>query len=265
MAPPIAGLQLAIPPSWRPPRSIPRSHARTERHCYKGPSTLVTMAGAVRFESGSFRPLTAAAPRRPRSRPGDPGCRCPGWPARAGPAAASRPAGSARASPRGPARRPSTASLSAPARPGLAPGAGDREERHERDALLAAGAQQLVVPSGRELDAEPVLHADHRRDRPEPRPGAAGLIAGQAQMADQPGVAQLGQRAEVLGDRVRCRTDAQVHHVEVVAAELAQVLLDLAAQLFRPGPGQPLPRRVAARPDLGGDDQVVGVGGERAC
>ena len=58
-------------------------------------------------------------------------------------------------------------------------------------------------------------------------------------------------------------SDAQVHHVEVVAAELAQVLLDLAAQLLRGGLRQPLARRVAARPDLGGDDEVVRVRGER--
>ena len=55
-------------------------------------------------------------------------------------------------------------------------------------------------------------------------------------MADEPGVAQLGQRAEVLGDRVGAARRAQVDHVEVVAAELAQVLLDLAAQLVRPWP-----------------------------
>ena len=61
-------------------------------------------------------------------------------------------------------------------------------------------------------------------------------------MADQPGVAQVGQRAEVLGDRALAE-GAQVHHVEVVAAELAQVLLDLAAQLLGPRPGQPLPGR----------------------
>ena len=82
-------------------------------------------------------------------------------------------------------------------------------------------------------------------------------------MADQPGVAQVGQRAEVLGDRVQ-PGQAQVHHVEMVAAELAQVLLDLAAQLVRGGLGQPVAGRIPARADLGGDDQVVGVGGQRA-
>lgn len=47
-------------------------------------------------------------------------------------------------------------------------------------------------------------------------------------MADEPGVAELGQCAEALGDRIRS-DDAQVHHIEVIPAELAQVLLDLAA------------------------------------
>jgi len=53
----------------------------------------------------------------------------------------------------------------------------------------------------------------------------------------------------MLGDRFD-RVGAQVHQVEVVTAQLAQVLLDLAAQLTRPGPGQPLTRRIAARPTL---------------
>ena len=52
-------------------------------------------------------------------------------------------------------------------------------------------------------------------------------------MADQPGVAQPGQRAEVRSEWRPARP--QVDHVEVVAAELAQVLLDLAAQLLGRG------------------------------
>lgn len=80
-------------------------------------------------------------------------------------------------------------------------------------------------------------------------------------MADEPGLAQVGQCAEALGDRI-VADDAQVDHVEVVAAELAQVLLDLAAQLSRGGMGEPLARRVPAGSDLGGDDEVVRVGGQ---
>jgi len=51
---------------------------------------------------------------------------------------------------------------------------------------------------------------------------------------------------------------AQVDHVEVVAAELAQVLLDLAAELVRPGQRQPGAGGIPAGADLGDDDQVVG-------
>ena len=85
-----------------------------------------------------------------------------------------------------------------------------------------------------------------RQDRGDHRGDGLGLgqvrwpDAGDAQLADQPGVAQLGQRAEMLGDRIG-GVGAEVHQVEVVAAELAQVLLDLAAQLPGGGPGQPPP------------------------
>lgn len=82
------------------------------------------------------------------------------------------------------------------------------------------------------VDAVPVLHADHRGD---------GLCLGQvfrcdagdSEVADQPRLAQLGQRAEVLGDGLLAH-DAQVDDVEVVAAQLAQVLLDLTAQFVGP-------------------------------
>jgi hypothetical protein len=85
---------------------------------------------------------------------------------------------------------------------------------------------------------------------------------GYPEVADQADVAQLGQRTEVPGDRVQ-PGQAQVYQVQVIAAELAQVLLDLPAQLGRGGLVQPLAGRVPARADLGGDDQVVGVGGQR--
>ena len=61
---------------------------------------------------------------------------------------------------------------------------------------------------------------------------------------------------------VERRADAQVDDVEVVEAELADVLLDLAAQLLGPGRRQPVAGRVAAGADLGGDHEVVGVGRE---
>lgn len=114
--------------------------------------------------------------------------------------------------------------------------------------------------SGPHADAVHVLYADHRCD------GLGlgevfGADVGDAQVADEPGVAQSGQCAETFGDRIGS-DDAQVHHVEVVTAELAQVLLDLAAQLLRGGMGQPFTRRVPARPDLGGDDEIIRVGGQ---
>jgi len=122
--------------------------------------------------------------------------------------------------------------------------AGDREVGHERDALLAAAAQEVVGVPAMGVDAVAVLHADHRGD------GLGlgqvrGPDAGDTQLADQPGVAQLGQRAEMLGDRIG-GVGAEIHQIEVIAAELAQVLLDLAAQLPGGGPGQPRTGRIAA-------------------
>ena len=142
-------------------------------------------------------------------------------------------------------------------RTSLAPGSGDGEERDERHALLAAGAQELVLP-GAVAEAVRVLHAYHRRDLL----GLGQVLragVGYPEVADQADIAQLGQRAEVPGDRVQ-PGQAQVYQVQVIAAELAQVLLDLPAQLGGGGLVQPLAGRVPARADLGGDDQVVGVG-----
>ena len=50
-------------------------------------------------------------------------------------------------------------------------------------------------------------------------------------MADQPGGTQRGERGEMLADRraLGAARDAQVDHVEVISAELAQVLLHLPA------------------------------------
>lgn len=112
---------------------------------------------------------------------------------------------------------------------------------------------------GRRPGAEGVLHADHRR-----LGELRGSDVGQAEVADETGVAQGGQGGEVPGDRAGpvAGRDAEVDHVQVVAAQPAQVLLDLAAELPGGGPG-PLAGRGAARPDLGGDDQIVRVGGER--
>jgi hypothetical protein len=58
-----------------------------------------------------------------------------------------------------------------------------------RDALLAAGAQHVVGARAPRVEAVAVLHAGHRRD------GlglgqATWLACGQAQVPDQPGVAQ---------------------------------------------------------------------------
>lgn len=135
--------------------------------------------------------------------------------------------------------------------------AGDGEERDEGDALLAADPQHFVAAGVVEIEPEAVLHAHHRRD-------GAGLLevarlhVGEAEVADQSLLAQFGERAEVLGDGVLAHP-AQVHHVQVVAAELTQVLLDVAAQVVGARGGAPLPRAVPERPDLRDDDQIVRV------
>lgn len=72
-----------------------------------------------------------------------------------------------------------------------------------------------------------------------------GLDAGDAEVPDQAGVAQLGEHSEVFGDRVLTHT-AEVHQVQVVAAELMRVLLDVGAQLIRPGGVAPLPAQYSS-------------------
>ena len=89
-----------------------------------------------------------------------------------------------------------------------------------------------------------------------------GLDVGDAEVADQACLAQLCESTEVLGYRLLAHP-AQVDEVEVVSAELAQVLLHMTAQILRTGRGAPLPRVVAVRADLGGDEQIVRVRGER--
>ncbi len=202
---------------------------------------------ARRPGAGPARRRTAAAPRRPRSRlEMSPDSRCPGIASTWGPL---------------------------PERPGQPDLRGGRAVRAGHVEHLRVSPPWSPPPPAR----RPRWRRTARRRCPAPRTGAAapaprpgapmpngfcthttgamarasarcsGRRVGQPQVADQPGVAEVGQRAEVVGDRARrcaARRDAQVHHVEVVAAELAQVLLDLAAQLLRRGPP---PRRPTGR------------------
>ena len=78
------------------------------------------------------------------------------------------------------------------------------------------------------IEAEAVLDADDRGDGLR-LVQLADADVRDAEVPDQARGPQVGQRAEVIGDGVQSRIAAQVDHVEVVAAELAQVLLDLAA------------------------------------
>jgi len=138
----------------------------------------------------------------------------------------------------------------------------DREKRHEGDALLAAAVQQAGGIRAPGVEAVVVLDADHWRDGLGLRQ-MLRLDAGDTQVSDQPGITEVSQGAEVVGNRV-IPAPAQVDDVEVIAAELPQVLLDLAAQLLGRGHGQPLPRRIPSRSDLGHDDQVIWIRCQRA-
>jgi hypothetical protein len=102
-------------------------------------------------------------------------------------------------------------------------------------------------------EAVVVLDADHRRDR-QRRREVGWLDAGDAEMPNQSRVAQLSQGADVLGYRRHGRHAPQVRHVEMIAAKLAEVLLNLAAKLVGPGGVHPVTRRIPARSDLGDDD-----------
>jgi hypothetical protein len=67
---------------------------------------------------------------------------------------------------------------------------------------------------------------------------------------------------EVLVDRLADRQRAQVHQVEMIAAELPQVLLHLAAEVVRPRHPLHHALRVPPGSHLGGDHQAVRVGRE---
>src|SRR5690606_39932682 len=87
-------------------------------------------------------------------------------------------------------------------------------------------------------DVVPVLDHDDRGDRL--RLGhLGGVDDGQPQVLDLALLAQLGERAERLGERagdgrvaVGTATEAQVHDVERLDPEGPQVRLDLGAQLL---------------------------------
>lgn len=82
-------------------------------------------------------------------------------------------------------------------------------------------------------------------------------------MPDQPSVAQLSEGAEMLGHRLHVLLATEVDHIEVISAELAEVLLDLAAKVIGPSRGPQLAGPIPARPNLGDDDQVVRVRRQR--
>ena len=117
-------------------------------------------------------------------------------------------------------------------RPAPAPGSGDGEERHERHALLAAGAQELVLPGG---------DGPGRSEFCTHTTGAICLGLGQVLRAGRwirPRW-RISPASRSSASAPKCSAiesspvQAQVHQVQAVAAELAQVLLDLPAQLGR--------------------------------
>ena len=98
--------------------------------------------GAI--QAGPAQPARSAARRPLRWRTGGPGCLCPGWPARAARAAASTSAGPVRQSSRASAMA-AISSLSVPLGPAWRPAPAIAKIGHERDTLLAADAQELVI------------------------------------------------------------------------------------------------------------------------
>lgn len=124
----------------------------------------------------------------------------------------------------------------------------DRVERYERDALFTADTEHVVGGGVRAAQSVLVLDADHRCDRLGLRE-VPGFDGGDPEMPDEPGLAQLGQRAEVLGDGVLPHP-AQIDDIEMVAAQLPQVLLDMAAQLVGARGRAPLPEYSRCGPTL---------------
>ena len=143
----------------------------------------------------------------------------------------------------------------------MSSGAGDREERHERDALLAAcprSSRDSGRRSGRlyafcTRTTGATACASARCSGPTPEMPRCRISPASRSSASAPKCLLSTPR----------RLPSVIHHVQVIAPELAQVLLNLAAQLIGPRRVGPATPRIPARPDLGDDDQVVWVGRQR--
>ena len=137
-----------------------------------------------------------------------------------------------------------------------------REERHVGDPVRRQCIDQRVVGAVREVIL--VLHADDRGDPARLRHLRCGHVA-DAQMADQPFLAEAGKRLERFGDRAFGRSliaaaehGAEVDHLDPVQPKVAQIVLDRTPQIV--GRCGQVPRRVIAaqRTHLGDDHQIVG-------
>jgi hypothetical protein len=106
---------------------------------------------------------------------------------------------------------------------GFSAGAGQREERDERDALRTAHGQHLVVDPS-EIDAVPILNRDDGRNGLRLHE-VFDTHVGEAEIPDQPCFPQLRQGREVLGDRPEAVL-TQVDQIEVISAKRAQVRFD---------------------------------------
>ncbi|EAU69609.1 hypothetical protein STIAU_2984 [Stigmatella aurantiaca DW4/3-1] len=139
------------------------------------------------------------------------------------------------------------------------------EERHVGDAVARKAVDQGIVGPMRQIVL--VLHADDGGDPASLRDLRGGDVA-QADVAHQPLLLEPGQHREWRLDGALCGSmsaehEAQVHHVEGLQAQVAQVVVDRLSQLLG-GEGRE-PGAILAPPgaDLGDDDEIAGIGRER--
>ena len=137
--------------------------------------------------------------------------------------------------------------------------AGDREERDERDPLLPAGPEEPRGPPG--------ARRGRRGSGRTPRAMAWAWARWAAVTLDRPrwrtSPASRSAASAAKCSPIDSTGGAQVHQVEVIAAQLAQVLLDLAAELVRPGPPCHAPEGSRPGPTLVATARPSGLGRAR--
>jgi hypothetical protein len=142
--------------------------------------------------------------------------------------------------------------------------AAEREEGDIGDAALCQRVDHRVIAAVDDIVM--ILDADDRRDPLRLLELREGDVA-EAEMAYQALPLELGQRGEAFLDRSFLGSldaaDAQVHRVDRIDAEVAQIVVDAGDQVGRLARRDPGCIAAAHRADLADNGEIVRIGMER--